>query len=82
MFGPIQEGRTETIVFVWDDTVVVNQRKEKERIARKDFQRDFLSLWLIERAVAEDLKDGLLGIGEASRIQHCHEEKYEVTSTR
>ena len=58
--SPIAYSGTQTVQLVGDDTFIVDQGEYKGRISGKDFQKAFLSMWFGERAVAEDLKAGLL----------------------
>jgi hypothetical protein len=74
MFGPIKQGGTETVLLMGDDTVIIDQGVQKGRIAGRDFQKAFLSMWFGERAVAADLKSGLLG-------GHSHQHAVKVTTT-
>jgi Chalcone isomerase-like len=61
MFGPIQNGGTETVQLIGHDTVVYDQGEYKGVIKGRDFQKAFLSVWFGENSVAADLKAGLLG---------------------
>jgi hypothetical protein len=58
--SPIAYGGTQTVQLIGDNTVVVDQGSQKGTIPGRAFQRAFLSMWFGERAVAEDLKNGLL----------------------
>lgn len=58
--SPISNGGTQTVKMIGDDTVIVDQGVDKGTIHGRDFQKAFLSMWFGERAVAEDLKSGLL----------------------
>jgi hypothetical protein len=58
--SPISSGGTQSVQLVGDNTVVVDQGVHKGNIYGRNFQRSFLSMWFGERAVAEDLKAGLL----------------------
>jgi hypothetical protein len=58
--SPIAYGGTQTVQIVGDNTVIVDQGVHKGSILGRDFQRAFLSMWFGDRAVAEDLKTGLL----------------------
>ena len=58
--SPISNGGTQTVQLVGDDTVIVDQGVSKGKISGREFQKAFLSMWFGERAVAEDLKKGLL----------------------
>jgi len=61
-FGPIENGGTESVVLLQDGrTVMVDQGVPKGVIYNKQFQRAFLSMWFGSKAVAPDLKLGLLG---------------------
>lgn len=61
-FGPIENGGTETVQLLPDGkTVIIDQGIERGVIHGKDFQRAFLSMWFGSKAVAGDLKAGLLG---------------------
>jgi hypothetical protein len=61
-FGPIAVGGTESVQLLPDGrTIVVDQGTTKGIIASHDFQKAFLSMWFGKKAVAPDLKDGLLG---------------------
>ena len=61
MFGPMEYKGTVTVKILDDDTDVLDQGKVKGTIKGVDFQRAFLSMWFGERAVADELKIGLLG---------------------
>lgn len=65
MFGPIEQGGMERVQLIGDDTIVYDQGTHKGMIHGRDFQRAFLSMWFGERAVAADLKVGLLGGSKA-----------------
>jgi hypothetical protein len=56
----IAYGGTQTVQLVGDNTVIVDQGVQKGAIPGRNFQMAFLSMWFGERAVAEDLKEGLL----------------------
>jgi hypothetical protein len=58
--SPISNGGTQSVQLVGDNTVIVDQGVYKGKISGRNFQRSFLSMWFGERAVAEDLKAGLL----------------------
>lgn len=58
--SPIAYKGTQTVKLVGEDTILVNQGKEKGSIRGREFQKAFLSMWFGEQAVAEDLKTGLL----------------------
>jgi len=61
-FGPIQTGGTESVLLLRDGrTIVVDQGVPKGVIANPQFQQAFLSVWFGNKAVAPDLKLGLLG---------------------
>lgn len=70
MFGPIAYKGTETVQLIGDDTWILDQGEVKGSIAGKDFQTAFLSMWFGERAVAVDLKDGLLGTSHGHVYDH------------
>jgi len=61
MFGPIKAYGKEMMQLIGDETVVYDQGQRKGSIPGRDFQRAFLSMWFGEKAVADDLKRGLLG---------------------
>jgi hypothetical protein len=61
MFGPMEYKGTVTVKLADNHTDVLDQGKVKGTIKGVDFQRAFLSMWFGERAVADDLKIGLLG---------------------
>jgi hypothetical protein len=67
--SPIAYGGTQTVQIVGDNTVLIDQGVHKGIIAGRGFQKAFLSMWFGERAVAEDLKAGLL-----SGAAHEHEQ--------
>jgi hypothetical protein len=55
-------GGTESVQLLPDGrTIVIDQGIMKGVIACHDFQKSFLSMWFGKKAVAPDLKDGLLG---------------------
>lgn len=56
----IENGGTQTVQLVGEETVLVDQGVHKGSIAGRGFQRAFLSMWFGEKAVAEDLKANLL----------------------
>ena len=61
--SPIAYGGTQTVILIGGDaphTVVIDQENHKGIIPGREFQQAFLSMWFGERAVAEDLKNGLL----------------------
>lgn len=58
--SPIAYGGTQTVQLIGDNTVMIDQGSQKGSIPGREFQRAFLSMWFGERAVAEDLKNGLL----------------------
>ena len=58
--SPIAYRGTQTVQLIGDNTVIVDQGVHKGHIPGKNFQQAFLSMWFGERAVAEDLKAGLL----------------------
>jgi hypothetical protein len=60
MFGPIIKGGTQTVQLAGGETVIVDQGEHRGSIKGEHFQQSFLSMWFGERAVAEDLKAGLL----------------------
>jgi len=62
MFGPIEKGGTETVQFLGDNTIVMDQGVFKGVITGRDFQRAFLSMWFGDLAVTTELKEGLLGL--------------------
>lgn len=53
-------GGTQTVQLIGENTLVFDQGSQKGIISGREFQRAFLSMWFGERAVAEDLKNGLL----------------------
>ena len=59
----IAYGGTQSVQLIGNNTVIVDQGIHKGTIPGKDFQKSFLSMWFGERAVAEDLKEGLLSGG-------------------
>jgi len=71
-FGPIANGGTESVVLLQDGrTVMVDQGVPKGVIHNKLFQQAFLSMWFGSKAVAPDLKLGLLGrIGQFGLQPH------------
>jgi hypothetical protein len=71
MFGSIQNGGTESVQLVGEDTMVVDQGVYKGRITGRNFQMAFLSMWFGEKAVSDDLKAGLLS-GLSSSSHHYH----------
>lgn len=63
LFGPILDrGATETVFLHQHETIVYDQGVFKGKIVGKHFQRAFVSMWFGTKAVASDLKDGLLGL--------------------
>ncbi|CAJ1944607.1 unnamed protein product [Cylindrotheca closterium] len=58
--NPISYGGTISIKMVGDDTVIVDQGKERGVIPGRNFQRAFLSMWFGEQPVTEDIKAGFL----------------------
>ena len=80
-FGPIQNGGTESVLLLRDGrTVVVDQGVPKGVIANPNFQQAFLSVWFGNKAVAPDLKNGLLGnIGHFGLQQSSHHHSVEQT---
>jgi Chalcone isomerase-like len=61
-FGPIEHGGTETIQLLADGrTIIIDQGVQKGVIEGRDFQKAFLSMWFGAKAVAPELKAGLLG---------------------
>jgi hypothetical protein len=58
--SPIAFGGTQTVQLIGDNTFIVDQGSQKGIIPGREFQQAFLSMWFGERAVAEDLKNGLL----------------------
>ena len=68
--SPIEHLGTQSVQFIGDNTHIIDQGVHKGTISGKDFQKAFQSMWFGERAVAEDLKDGLLkGSSSASEQQ-------------
>jgi methyltransferase OMS1 len=62
MFGPMQNGGTESVVIVGDETLIIDQGIVKGKIYGTHFQKAFFSMWFGEQAVTADLKAGLLGL--------------------
>lgn len=63
-FGPIENGGTETVQLLpHGRMVIIDQGVQKGVIEGIDFQKAFLSMWFGAKAVAADLKAGLLGKG-------------------
>jgi hypothetical protein len=58
--SPIAYGGPQTVQLIDDKTVIIVQGSQKGTIPGREFQQAFLSMWFGERAVAEDLKNGLL----------------------
>lgn len=70
-FGPIETGGTESVVLLQDGrTLMVDQGVMKGVIYNKQFQRAFLSMWFGTKAVAPELKLGLLGGIAHYGLQH------------
>jgi Chalcone isomerase-like len=65
-FGPIENGNTQSVLLIGNETQVIDQGILKVKIIGKNFQRAFLSMWFGERAVTQDLKLGLLGINRST----------------
>jgi hypothetical protein len=61
-FGPLQSMGVEQVQFIGTNTVVLDQGVRKGRIAGRDFQKAFLSLWFGSKPVAPDLQKALLGM--------------------
>jgi Chalcone isomerase-like len=57
---PIQHGGTQSVLLVGDETQIIDQGTHTASIHGHNFQQSFLSMWFGERAVASDLKEGLL----------------------
>ena len=63
-FGPISNSGTVSVVLhPCGQTILVDQGARKNVIKSHDFQRSFLSMWFGEKAVHQDLKNGLLSGG-------------------
>eukprot|EP00977_Amphora_coffeiformis_P029254 scaffold39695_cov206-Amphora_coffeaeformis.AAC.1 len=63
-FGPISHSGTVSVVLhPCGRTILVDQGTPKNVIQSRDFQRSFLSMWFGEKAVHQDLKEGLLSRG-------------------
>lgn len=61
MFGPLASGGVERVDLVGSDTVVYDSGALKGRIAGRDFQQSFLSLWFGSKPVSKKLRAALLG---------------------
>jgi hypothetical protein len=61
MFGPMEYKGTVTVKIVREETLILDQGTVRGSIKGVDFQRAFLTMWFGEKAVANDLKIGLLG---------------------
>jgi hypothetical protein len=57
---PIEKGGTQSVVIVGDTLSIVDQGENKADIKGHNFQKAFLSMWFGDRAVASDIKAGLL----------------------
>lgn len=67
-FGQIKNGGTETVQLLANGTtVLIDQAVHQGVIDGRDFQKAFLSMWFGAKAVAADLKAGLLG-----KVAHFH----------
>jgi len=58
--SPIAYGGTQTVQFIGNDTIIIDQGVHKGTIHGRDFQKAFLSMFFGERAVTEELKSSLL----------------------
>lgn len=61
MFGPLKKYGVETVVLQGEDTLVYDGGELKGKIAGKDFQKAFLSMWFGAKPVMPSLKSELLG---------------------
>ena len=61
MFGPLGSGGVERVDLVGNDTVVYDSGVPKGKIAGRDFQQSFLSLWFGSKPVSKKLRAALLG---------------------
>lgn len=61
MFGPLAQGGVESVRFVGEDTVVIDQGVNKGVIHGENFQKTFLSLWFGSKPVGKKLRAALLG---------------------
>jgi hypothetical protein len=61
MFGALKSGGTQTVQFVGEDTVIIDQGVKNGTIAGRNFQKAFLSMWFGENPVSPEIKAGLLG---------------------
>ena len=59
-FGAIAPRGTQSVRLANDETVVLENGREVGRIAGRDFQKAFLSLWFGPRPVSAELKEALL----------------------
>jgi hypothetical protein len=57
--GHIENGGTQTVQLVGNETRIIDQGSHKGTIVGRDFQKSFLSMWVGPKAVAEDLKRNL-----------------------
>jgi hypothetical protein len=57
--GPIENGGTQTVQLVGDETRIIDQGCHKGTIVGREFQKSFLSMWVGPKAVGEDLKRNL-----------------------
>lgn len=64
LFGGIERMGTEQVLLLGNDTIVMEDGVEKGKITGRSFQKAFLSMWFGEKAVSEELKEGLLGVGQ------------------
>jgi hypothetical protein len=57
----LAQGGVESVRFVGEDTVVIDQGVNKGVIHGKNFQKTFLSLWFGSKPVGKKLRSALLG---------------------
>jgi hypothetical protein len=85
--GHIENGGTQTVQLVGNETRIIDQGSHKGTIVGPDFQKSFLSMWVGPKAVAEDLKRNLFqghgqtdcGVESEITVMTRNEEPAEVS---
>ncbi|KAI2504731.1 Chalcone isomerase-like protein [Fragilaria crotonensis] len=67
-FGPIENGGTQSVLLLGNETHVIDQGVLKMKINGDQFQTAFLSMWFGEQAVTPELKSGLLGMNRLKAV--------------
>jgi Chalcone isomerase-like len=78
--GHIDNGGTQTVQLVGEETRLIDQGQHKGTIEGRDFQKSFLSMWVGPKAVAEDLKRNLFQGHGRSQQQQQQENRMDCGS--